>query len=540
MKNTCHFLSFMLCLVLSQSLVKGATIQPIERTVGKLKITIDPRMELLAVIHTLSTNMDLADRVVPYSKEIASYFDSFSSHEAVKLTESLHQKYNFNSDAPVAFMLHLSQPMELEPTAKYSNYITGRSSGSDNLEQYRKAMKQFAEASGFEAFWNSKIPFYNQILDMTIANMGEIDLVEAMEDYFNETQDFYNIIITPAFRGGKGGFVTGNDGKDRFSTTISTTQIKDGIPYLSADNIRFYIWHEYGHFFVNPLGNKYAERVKSTDSLFEPIKKGMYGQGYRYWYTCVNEHIIRATTVRLYDLRLGSPQSKGLLDSELKRRFIYIEPLVEKLKDFDRQRDENNVTFSAFYPELLNVLDSLQKIEYWKQFNMSFQGPFSTVMAERMSVIYPTRDSDAEALKVAQDYALQVANMLPPGMATLLADTTALQTDLSECGIFTLGTIESNLFLKQYASTLPFKVENQTMYADKEYTDVNLKFVTCVPNPHNPQNGMLIFTALSNKAIQDIFNPSLLSSYNDYILFLNNETIISRGVYKNKENKWTF
>lgn len=26
----------------------------------------------------------------------------------------------------------------------------------------------------------------------------------------------------------------------------------------------------------------------------------------------------------------------------------------------------------------------------------------------------------------------------------------------------------------------------------------------------------------------------------DHLLFLNNETIINRGVYKNKDNKWTF
>jgi hypothetical protein len=65
----------------------------------------------------------------------------------------------------------------------------------------------------------------------------------------------------------------------------------------------------------------------------------------------------------LHELHLGQ-QSKELLKNELGQRFIYIEPLFEKLKDFEIQRDKNNITFSEFCPELLNVLDSLQKIEY--------------------------------------------------------------------------------------------------------------------------------------------------------------------------------
>lgn len=534
-------MSLVLILFLNQVMVKGEIIQPIERSVGeKLIISIDPRMELLAAIHSLANNFDLANRALPYTREIISYFEAISLHEAVKLTESLAQIYGFGADAPVAFMLHLSQPVELEEKTKFSDYILQRSGRGDNLEQYRKAIKHFAEISNFEAFWNSKIPFYNQILDMTIANMGKIDLVKTMENYFNETQDFYNVIITPAFHGGKGAFVSGADGKEKFYATLSTTDTKDDIPYLNEDRIRYFVWHEYGHFFVNPLADKYIDRVRSVNRLFEPIRDRMLGQGYQMWISCVNEHIIRATTVRLFDIYLGSQQSKELLDSELRRSFIYIEPLVEKLKDFDRQRDENNITFSEFYPELLNVLDSLLKIEYWKQFNFNFQGPFSAVISEKISFIYPTQDADTEALKIAQDYVMQFFNSLPPEVAILLADTTALKTDLSEYGIFAFGTIESNLFLKQYASTFPFIIENQTIYADGEYTDIEIKFVSCVPNPHNPKKGMLIFTALSNKAIQDIFNPGLLGGGDDYILFLNDGTVIKRGFYNKETERWSF
>jgi hypothetical protein len=539
MKKSGKILVFALFLCLNQCLVAGTPIQPIERTVGKLRISIDPRIELLAAIHSLSNNQDLAKRNLPYSKEMISYFQPFSSQEAVKLTESLNQKYGFSYDAPVAFMLHLSQPIELEEKNKFSDYILKRSGEGDNLEQYRKSIKQFVEISNFEAFWNSKIPFYNQILDMTIANMGEIDLVKTMEDYFNETQENYNVIITPAFFGGKGAFVSGFDGEETFFATLETTDMQDNIPYTSGNNILFYVWHEYGHFFVNPLTEKYTDRVSSLDKMYEPINNVMSKQAYGSWGTCVNEHIIRAVNIRMVELYSNAQQSETLLNRELGNRFIYIVPLIEKLKQFEKQKDERSITFSEFYPELLNVLDSLQKVEYWKQINMNFNGPLNGVLTEEKTAwIYPTHDLDTEALKIAQDYTLLIFNTFAkPRGGILLADTTALKTDLSEYGIIAYGTIESNLLLKQYASTFPFKIENQTIYADKEYTDKDTKFISCVPNPHNPEKGMSIYTALSNKNIQGINN--VFHGGEDYIVFLNRETVISKGFYK-KNEEWIF
>ena len=524
---------------LSQVLVNGQTIQPIERTVGKLHISIDPRMELLSAIHSLSNNNDLFNRDLPYSKDVLNYFKSFSSQEAVKLTEELRQKYGFSFDVPIAFMLHLSQLPELETYVNFSDYILKKSGESDNIEQYRKSIKQFAELSSFEAFWNSKISFYNQILDMTVANMSTIDWVKNLEEYLNETQGSYNIIITPALKDGKGVIIPGTNGKDNLYACLETTSMKDGIPHLNAQGFLVYVWHEFGHSFVNPLTDKYADRIISLSNLFEPIKEEMSKQAYGQWYICVNEHIIRAINLRLIELHVGSQQSNALLNNELRNYFIYIKPLIEKLKDFEKQRKENNITFSEFYPELLSTLDSLLKIEYWKQVNMNFSGPINLILMEaKGAVIYPTKDLDTDALKIAQDYALAVFDrFFKPKGGIILADTIALKTNLSEYGIIAYGTIESNLLLKQYAHTFPFRIENQTIYADKEYTDKDIKFISCVLNPYNPKKGMAIYTALSNRSIQgvnDVFHGN-----EDYILFLNRETVISRGFY-NKNEKWTF
>ena len=531
-------LSLLAFLFLNQSSAQNGNIEPLERSVGKLQIFIDPRMELLTTIQLIS-NYPMVDRNMSYSKDVIKYFKSFKTQKAVKMTNQLLKEHGFCYDAPVALMLYLSQLPELKLNIPYSDYLIGRSGGRNNLEQYRKNIKEFSEKSNFAAFWNSKIPFYNQILDMTIVDMGDKDLVKVLEEYFNETQGSYNIIISPAFIGGYGPKVTDNNGRENIYACLTTTSVKEGIPYLSNLGLILYVWHEFGHSFVNPLSEKYAEKVSSSEKLFEPIKSRMARQAYSSWETCVNEHVIRAVNVRLYELHLDEEKSKALLNNELSRSFIYIEPLIEKLKEFEKQRDEKQITFSDFYPEILSLLDSLQKIEYWKEVNVIFTGPINAVNnAEKIVYIYPTQDNDKKGLKIAQDYAFKMYNMFAkPKGGLWMADTTALKTDLTEYGITAYGTIESNLFLKQHAASFPFRIENQTIYADQEYTDKNTKLITCLPNPFNPEKGMNIYTALSNKSIKGI--NSVFHGREDYILFLNQSYIIKNGKY-DKNEKWEF
>ena len=163
MKKSGSFFILILFLCLNQCSVKEANIQPIERSVGKLQISIDPRMELLTAVQIVS-DYPFIHRDYPYCHDILNFFQPFSSKDAVTITNSLMENYGFGADAPVHFMLHLSQPPKLEIQNEIINDLLERSGGIDNLEQYRKAMQQFAETSNFDAFWNNKMPFYNQIL----------------------------------------------------------------------------------------------------------------------------------------------------------------------------------------------------------------------------------------------------------------------------------------------------------------------------------------------------------------------------------------
>lgn len=514
------------------------SIQPIEQNVGKLHISIDPRMELLSTIQILS-NYKVIDRNSPYSKEIQNYFSSFSTQQAVALTNQLLNEHGFSYDAPPAFMLYLSQVPELNEQIPYIDYLVKRAGSQENLDTYRQSMKQFAKESSFEKFWTSHADFYNQVLRTTVSDISGEDLIKVVENYFNEKQNSYNIIIAPLFNGHNyGPKVESSKNKYDIYSCTTPTNYKNGIPYVSKDNLYQVVFHEFGHSFVNSETGKYPDKVTACEMLFEPIKGEMAQKAYGEWTTCVNEHIVRAVNIRIQELKRGPEQSKQMLNREIANRFIYIVPLVEKLKEYEKLRDSKHITFAEFFPQLLDVLDSLSKTDYKKLAEFKFKGPINSVtMNQKVAWIYPTHDQDTAALRMVQDYVTRIYNRFKSQGSVLLADSTALKTNLSEYGLMVYGTIESNLLLSKYQETFPFRISNHVLIADKEYTNEDLRFISCLPNPQNPQKGMAVYTAFYNRNIRDINN--VFHGPEDFIVFTNRENVICKSFYDKTEG-WKF
>ena len=254
------------------SSIQAQNIEPIGKKVGKLNISVDPRMELLSTIQVLS-KYPIIDREQDYAKEISTYFASFQNQNAISLTNELFEKQVFGYDAPVTFMLHLSQVPELKQQLKNSDYLIGRAGGKKNLENYRVAIKEFAEKSNFNTFWDSNKEFYQEIVELTAKELEGQDLVKVIEEYFNETQNSYNIVLSPLFEGGYGPSMPAENGKFDIYSCMTTTNEKNEIPYVNLEYLMYYVWHEFGHSFVNPLTDKYMKNVYASKKLFEPIKE---------------------------------------------------------------------------------------------------------------------------------------------------------------------------------------------------------------------------------------------------------------------------
>lgn len=509
----------------------SSQLAPVSKTVGKLNITVDPRMELLSAVQVIS-NYPSINRNVPYSTDLMQFFGKYSTHEACRLTSGLATNYDFAFDAPADFILRLSQVPELKAVHPFSDRMIERANGKNNLKKYGNALHRFALESNFAEFWNSKKPYYQKMVEYTANDLSDFDPVGKLERYYNESKDSYTVTLSPSFAGGYGLRVpTPNGGLDIYGC-LNVSEMKDVIPYFNKLGLSHFAWHEFSHSFINPLTEKYKARVEATSQLFAPLKAEM---SYNQWWNCVNEHIIRAIYVRLINIYENESAAKMQLDDEKSFHFAYIEPLIEKLKQFEKERDIKNTTFSEFYPKLLDVFDSLSHANNENLLNPSFSGPIRNVLNSRkIAIIYPTADSDTTTLRSLFNYTTKIHKMKSE-TSILCADSVALKTDLSNYSIMAYGTIESNLFLNKYKGTFPFKVTENSVITDKKYKGARLRIIACLPNPTNNKKGMLVNTSTSNLNIKGVSNPFT----KDFIVFEDIENILQQGTFR-KGEKWIF
>lgn len=131
--------------VLVASFVGCATVQKVRETeeaVGgveeasekRLSITVDPRIELLAVVQHFTpwAAVGHIKSNTIYEDDVEHYFGEFKDHPVVAYAQSLMYA-NFTHDAPVQFMLSHGDPPELVQKSPYSDYLIERARGSGIL-----------------------------------------------------------------------------------------------------------------------------------------------------------------------------------------------------------------------------------------------------------------------------------------------------------------------------------------------------------------------------------------------------------------------
>jgi len=509
-------------------------LAPIAKTVGKLNITVDPRMELLSAVQVIS-DYPTINRKTSYSDELMKFFAKDTLSNAVIFTTKLATDFGFTYDAPIDLMLRLSQVPDLKLLHPYSERMIERAHGKENLDNYTVTLHDFAIKSHFTEFWNSKKSYYQKIVDYTADDLGDFDPVGKLESYYNESKNSYTVTLSPSFGGGYGIRIpSSNNGLDIFAC-IDVREMKDNIPYYSKRGLSYFLWHEFSHSYVNPLTEKYKTRIKTSSKLFNLLENEMRDISWGSWQNCIDEHIIRAVYIRLLTLYGKENEAKSQLIREKSLHYVYIEPLIEKLKQFEIERQTKNITFSNYYPTLLSVFDSLANSDNEKLLHPAFTGPIQAILnSPKIIIIYPTNDSDTTALNNIYRYT-SLIQKIKSEERIIRSDTAALKMDLSDYSIMAYGTIESNLFLAKHKETFPFKISGNTILTDKQHEGSKLRIITCLPNPYNKNKGMLINTSTSNRNIKGVSNPFT----NDYIVFEDIENILQQGDYK-KDKNWNF
>ena len=328
-----------------------------------LHIITDPRIELLAVIQSLSgydQRLKLLTREnFTYKSEIKKTFSPYRDHAAVHLFDQISSE-GFSFDAPPAVMLYLSDPPELEVQTPIPDGLVARAGGPDRLGQWIDALRSFSRDTLFMDFYEDQAVFYHALTANTSSLFSGADELALLEDYYGMRQHSYTIILAPLFHsGGFGPSLERSDGSRDIFSIIGPKSIV-GLPVFgSSEDFRYLIWHEFAHAYVNPLTDEHLTQVSKYQHLYPPIQNDMQKMAYPNWEVSVNEHIVRAVTIRLAAQALGAEEGARRLETERSQGFRYIDLLVSGLEQYETQRG-TYPSFAEFYPELIQAFDEAE------------------------------------------------------------------------------------------------------------------------------------------------------------------------------------
>ncbi|UCD76462.1 MAG: DUF4932 domain-containing protein [Phycisphaerales bacterium] len=323
-------------------------------------VEVDPRIELLAAVQCLSDYDEwtglLTRKEFSYKNQMKEHFEPYKDHPVVKLFgEMAHAGFAF--DAPVAAILHHGPPPELAQTVECDDELARRAGGRERLEKFFEELRDFAVQSSFVEFYEAHQPFYDAVNKAALSKLEGVD-ISVLEEYYGVKQHSYHIIPAPLFHsGGFGPRIRHDDGRFDVHAVCGPRAAEDDLPVFGTpESFRHLVWHEFGHSFVNPVVDEFGEEVDERARLMAPIQEAMARQAYPDWRTCVYEHVNRAVTCRIAGLVQGEEAAAKAFQYEKSRSFIYVEPLAERLKQYEQQR-EKYPTFSDFFPEVLAVFD---------------------------------------------------------------------------------------------------------------------------------------------------------------------------------------
>jgi len=510
--------ALLMCINLSASEHKS-----ISKTVNSLNVSIDSRQELISIVQYLGGYFRLNKLKLVYKTDIDTYFSDFKEHEAVKYVQKM-TKQGFTYDAPPTAMLYFSHKFEVEK--EFSEYLHKRAGGADNLDEFARLMKKFAEETDFNTFFESQQEFYKQTINDFTVKLSDFKEVETIESFYGKKQNSYNIILSCLNSGNYGPSINSEKGTDIYSI-MSAKKVSEGKPLFgSLKNIEYLVWHEFGHSFVNYLTLEQIDLVSKYESLNEPIKIPMKRQAYGSWETVVNEHVIRAITIKLAENKYGLDVANDLMFNELGRSFIYIEPILTQLDDYMNNRD-SYALFSDFYPLLIEnsfnlALTTNYQEKYLKNLNNTFKD---------IDFIVVSKSATTEV----SDYIKDIKNKFFKD-TPLITDKEAIEKDLSEYSFLIYGTIENNLLLQNIKSNLPIQILDSSIDADKEYKTHNGKAIFNMKNPFNTDEYIIVYTAQNPEGIigiNDVFHGPT-----NYIVFEDRNNIYSKGFVVKENDKW--
>jgi len=341
-----------------ENLEEEQKLAPVTAICNRINVTIDPRIELMAIVQYLSEYRNNMTSIhILYRHAVERHFEDYSGHKAVKLYEDLGPM-GFANHVPAAFALSLTEEFDLDKSVQLPEELLLL--GEEKLQEFAAALKDFSAKSDFPDFFSSQREFYSQSVEEIVANIGEHDFISESQAYFGSKYDSYSIHPVILYRNGAHYAVQLDRGSRVDAYNIIPPVRRSGntqMAYVDEGIFRSWQRHDYNLSYTKRVSESFRGDIMQFELLYFPLRDETLRQNSRTWYSFANEHIARAVTVRMAYADNEEAGDRALAE-ELRLGFVYIEPILKKLVEYENNRDEYP-DMTSFYPELLKAFQGL-------------------------------------------------------------------------------------------------------------------------------------------------------------------------------------
>jgi len=324
-----------------------------------MEITVDKRIELMAVIQTMNHYWDnlflqFSGKKLfkcKYKEDIDNYFGKYKNHEAVALCGELSNNVR-DISAFLNLILCYSNPPNLDNIADIENNVRSINKQNFAYEKFINGIKRFYEDANFEYFFENNRSEYDLLINDYINRNDLNEYVKTIDAYFGSHTCNYTVVVCALLMGCFGIKITANENIIYNYSVISPFNYKENnYVFGSKLSVLELLWHEICHLTVNELTKNYIKQVNIGNKTATNDFKNIF---YTDIETIINEYIVRAITIRLIESNYGEKTAENLIQDNIQKGFTAIESIRNYIsKNCEK---DNKFTREEGYKELMDYV----------------------------------------------------------------------------------------------------------------------------------------------------------------------------------------
>jgi uncharacterized protein DUF4932/Big-like domain-containing protein len=352
------------CLVYSCGLDAAEARADDEQAAGPaVRVTVDPRVELMTIIFRLAGNPEYGGgRVKSYVDDVEEHFGEFRNHAVVKLARRLRGTRGVSYDAVMSMAVHLSDAYEVGekvPFAPRPKSLDERWT-ADNAREFLDVARRFVKDARFEEFIEAHGPIYETAETRMTAVLNEHGHLKWFDEFFGSRPGARFTLALGMLNGGQcyGPHFDASDGTQELYCVLGVWLTDDGgLPRFNSDVLETVV-HEFCHSYTNPIVDRHEDELRPAgEKIFPHVARAMKRQAYGTWKTMMYESLVRACTVR-YTLECeGRAAAEAVIRAQERRQFAWVRELSDLLGEYEADRGRYP-TLEAFSGRIVKFFDA--------------------------------------------------------------------------------------------------------------------------------------------------------------------------------------